>query len=82
MFGSRRYRRADGRVGLYAPLVPKVLEIGPRCGCTVYDALYLPLVEAQREEGGAGAVALTADGRLLRRLEGTLYEDLGADIAP
>lgn len=65
-----------------APLVPKSLEIATRCGCTVYDALYLSLAEAQREEGSAGAVALTADGgRLLRRLEGTPYENLGAHIS-
>lgn len=64
-----------------APLVPKALEIATQCGCTVYDALYLSLAEVQREEGSAGAVALTADGRLLRRLEGTPYEDLGAHIS-
>ena len=64
-----------------APLVPKALEIATQCGCTVYDALYLSLAEAQRQEGNAGVVALTADGRLLRRLEGTPYEDLGAHIS-
>lgn len=62
------------------PLVPKALEIATRCGCTVYDALYLSLAGAQREEGRRG-VALTADGRLLRRLEGTPYEELGVHIS-
>ena len=64
-----------------APLVPKALEVATHCGCTVYDALYLSLAEAQREEVSEGAVTLTADGRLLRRLEGTPYEDLGAHIS-
>lgn len=63
-----------------APLVPKALEIATHCGCTVYDAIYLSLTGAQREEGSEGAVTLTADGRLLRKLEGTPYESLGAHI--
>jgi hypothetical protein len=36
------------------------------------------LAEAQREERSAQAVAITANGRLLRRLEGTPCEDLAA----
>ena len=63
------------------PLVSKAVEIATQCGCTVCDALYLSLVEARREEGSAEAVALTAEGRLLRRLEGTTHENLGAHIS-
>ncbi len=64
-----------------APLVPKAIEIATECVCTVYDALYLALAQMQRGEGREGAVALTADGRLLRRLERTAYEGLGAHVA-
>lgn len=75
------FERTPLRLFDMAPLIPKALEIATSCGCTVYDALYLALADAQRRGGYEGAVALTADGRLLRRLEGTPYEDLGAHIA-
>lgn len=64
-----------------APLIPKALEIATRCGCTVYDALYLSLTEAQREQGNTAAVTLTADDRLLRRLKGSDYESLGVHVS-
>jgi predicted nucleic acid-binding protein len=52
------------------PLMPAALEIALVCGCTVYDALYVALAEAHREEGAA---VLTADGRLISRLANTAF---------
>lgn len=64
------------------PLVPAALEIGTECGITVYDALYLALAQAQREEGGRdGTTVITADQKtVLGKLEGTRYEDLAAHV--
>ena len=52
------------------PLVPRAAEIVDRTGCTVYDAVFVALAESE------GTVVLTADGRLLRALEGTLFAGL------
>ena len=65
-----------------APLIPAALEIGAGCGITVYDALYLALAQAQREEGGReGTTVITADqNTILDNIEGTQYEDLAAHV--
>ena len=64
------------------PLVPAALEIGAECGITVYDALYLALAQAQREEGERDdTVVITADeNTVLSNLEGTRYEHLAAHV--
>lgn len=64
------------------PLVPAALELGTECGLTVYDALYVALAKAQREEEGReGAVLITADqNSILDKLEGTQYQNLAAHI--
>jgi predicted nucleic acid-binding protein len=49
-------------------LVPPALEIAVACGCTVYDALYVALAEADE-----AAVVLTADRRLCDWLSGTPF---------
>ncbi len=51
-------------------LAPAALEIAFRCGCTVYDALYVALAEARR---GEDALVLTADRKLVARLDGTPF---------
>ena len=60
--------------------IPRALEIATSCGCTVYDALYVALAVEGGEEGQEGAVAFTADRRLLRKLKGTHYEEFGMHI--
>lgn len=62
------------------PLVSAALDIATECKCTVYDGLYVALAEAQRDDGQEGTVVLTADETLLRKLEGTPYEELGAHV--
>lgn len=54
---------------LYAPedLMPRAAEIALSSGVIVYDALFLALAE------DAETVVVTADGRLIRNLEGTAY---------
>jgi predicted nucleic acid-binding protein len=53
-------------------LMPTALEIAVGCDCTVYDALYVALVEAYAADG---AVLVTADRRLLRQLAGTPFDE-------
>ncbi len=52
-------------------LMPAALEIAVGCGCTVYDALYVALTEARRNEA---ATLLTADRKLVTRLAGTPFK--------
>lgn len=47
------------------PLVPRAAEISVKTGCTVYDAIFVALAEAD------GVVVLTADGKLVKALDGT-----------
>jgi predicted nucleic acid-binding protein len=47
------------------PLVPRAAEISGETGCTVYDAIFVALAEFEE------LVVLTADGKLLKALEGT-----------
>jgi predicted nucleic acid-binding protein len=46
-------------------LVPRAVEISTETGCTVYDAIFVALAEAE------GLVVLTADGKLIKALEAT-----------
>ena len=52
------------------PLMPAALEIAIGYGCTVYDALYVALAEARRDEA---ATLLTADRKLVTRFAGTPF---------
>ena len=52
------------------PLTSRAAEIALSTGIVVYDALFLALAEE------VGTVVITADGRLLRSLEGTSYARL------
>lgn len=51
----------------YAPedLIERAAELHFECGASVYDTLFLALAEA------SNTVVITADDRLLRKLEGT-----------
>lgn len=53
--------------------MPMAVEIANVSGCTVYDALFVALAGSNREEGAA---FVTADERLMRMLESSLYGDL------
>lgn len=52
------------------PLVPRAAQIVNEVGCTVYDAIFVALAEAE------GAVMVTAERRLLNALKGTPFSDL------
>ncbi len=52
------------------PLVPRAAEISLETGCTVYDAIFVAL--AEQEE----VVVLTADGKLVKALDGTDFASL------
>ena len=52
------------------PLTPRAVEIAVGSGVIVYDALFMALAE------DTGTVMATADGRLLRSLEGTSFAHL------
>ncbi len=52
------------------PLVPRAAEISGETGCTVYDAIFVTLAESE------GVVVLTADGKLIRVLDGTPFASL------
>lgn len=52
------------------PLVPRAAEISGETGCTVYDAIFVALAEAE------GVVVLTADGKLVKALDGTDFASL------
>jgi predicted nucleic acid-binding protein len=47
------------------PLVARAAEISGEAGCTIYDAIFVALAES------AGLVVLTADGKLIKAIEGT-----------
>lgn len=49
------------------PLVPRAAEISGETGCTVYDAIFVTLAESE------GIVVLTADGKLIKTLDGTPF---------
>lgn len=59
-------------VVLYAPedLMPRAAEIALQTRVIIYDALFLVLAE------NSETVVVTADGKLLKALEGTLYAHL------
>ena len=67
---------ADRPASLYAPedLMPRAAEITLESGVIVYDALFLALAE------DAGAVFVTADGKLLETLKDTPYAHLGQPL--
>lgn len=52
------------------PLVPRAAEISGESGCTVYDAIFVALAESE------GIVVLTADGKLIKALDGTPFASL------
>ena len=52
------------------PLVPRAAEISGETGCTVYDAIFVALAESE------GLIVLTADGKLIKILEGTDFASL------
>jgi predicted nucleic acid-binding protein len=67
-------------LSLYTPedLMPRAVELTFKTGVIIYDALFLALAE------DGDTVVLTADGKLLKALEGTPYVRLThplADIA-
>jgi predicted nucleic acid-binding protein len=49
------------------PLVPRAAEIVDQAGCTVYDAIFVALAEAE------GTVMVTAERRLLNALKDTPF---------
>jgi predicted nucleic acid-binding protein len=51
-------------------LVPRAAEISEETGCTVYDAIFVALAEAEE------LVVLTADGKLVKALGGTDFASL------
>jgi predicted nucleic acid-binding protein len=52
------------------PLVPRAAEISEETGCTIYDAIFMALAEFE------GLIVLTADGKLIKILEGTDFAPL------
>ncbi len=52
------------------PLVPRAAEISEESGCTIYDAIFIALAEAEE------LVVLTADGKLIKALDGTGFASL------
>lgn len=64
-------------VTLYVPedLMPRAAEITFETGVIVYDALFLALAEDSE------TVVITADGRLLKALEGTTHARLAHPLA-
>lgn len=64
-------------VVLYAPedLMPRAARIALETGVIVYDALFLALAEDSE------TVVVTADGKLLKALEGTAYARLTHPLA-
>ena len=57
-----------------APLAPRAVAIARDLDHPVYDFFYLTLAEARQ------ATLVTADGRLLRRLQGTQWAPLAVDL--
>ena len=83
---KRKVRRSDSirsigfamdPVVLYAPedLMPRAAEITLETGVIIYDALFLALAEDSE------TVVITADGRLLKALEGTAHARLAHPLA-
>lgn len=68
---------ADEPASLYASeyLIPRTAEFVFDSGVIVYDALFLALAE------DAGAVVITADGKLLKALKDTAYTGLAQSLA-
>lgn len=66
----------DEPASLYAPedLMPRAAEIVFDTGVIIYDALFLALAE------DAQAVMVTADGKLVRALEGTGHASLASPL--
>ena len=54
--------------------MPRAAEISEETGCTVYDAIFVTLAESE------GVAVVTADGKLLRALEGTPYSKHGVHL--
>lgn len=63
-------------IDLYAPedLMPRAARIALETEVIIYDALFLALAE------DAETVVLTADGRLLKALQGTIYSHLARHL--
>lgn len=55
-------------------LMPLAAEIAADSGCIIYDALFVALAESE------DTVVVTADGKLLRALEGTGYAARGVHL--
>ncbi len=55
-------------------LIERAVEIAKETGAIVYDTLFLALAEDAR------TVMITADGRLLKTLEGTRYAPLASSL--
>jgi predicted nucleic acid-binding protein len=64
-------------LSLYAPedLMPRAVELAFETGVIIYDALFLALAE------DADTLVVTADGKLLKALEGTSYARLAHSLA-
>ncbi len=64
-------------VVLYAPeeLIPRAAEIALQTRVIIYDALFLALAE------NSETVVVTADGKLIKALEGTSYAHLAHPLA-
>lgn len=64
-------------LSLYAPedLMPRAVELTFETGAIVYDALFLALAE------DAETVMVTADGKLLKTLDGTSYAGLAHPLS-
>ena len=64
-------------ITLYAPedLMSRAVEITFETGIVVYDALFLALAE------NSDTIVITADGKLLKTLEGTAYDRFAHPLA-
>lgn len=60
--------------GEVLPLMPVATEIATRSECIIYDALFVALAESE------DTVVVTADGKLLKALEGTPYAKRGVHL--
>lgn len=60
--------------GEVLPLMPLATEIATRSECIIYDALFVALAESE------DTVVVTADGKLLKALEGTPYAKRGVHL--